>query len=381
MMVDSPDRPEPLTGDRKLETEEFVVNMGPQHPSTHGVCRLILTMDGEVIKKVVPDIGFLHRSIEKIAENRTYHQFMIYTDRIDYVSSMNANHAWCVAVEKLAEIEVPERAEYLRVIMAELNRIASHLVFLASFAIDLGAVTPFLYAFRERERIVDLFEMTCGQRLTYNYMRIGGVSKDVPKDFVTKTREFCSYLYPRVDEYEAILTENPIFLGRTKGIGLLDLPTAINYSVSGPPLRGSGLKWDIRKDEPYSAYEKFDFDIPTGENGDTWDRYKVRIEEMRQSARIVEQALEGLPEGGIKAKVPARFRPPQGEAFARIEAPRGEMAYFIVSDGSTKPYRVKIRTASFCNLQALPVMARGWKIADIVAIFGSLDIILPEVDR
>jgi NADH-quinone oxidoreductase subunit D len=380
-MTAEPDRIESLSGGREVDTEEFVVNMGPQHPSTHGVCRLILTMDGEVVTKIKPDIGFLHRSIEKIAENRTYHQFMIYTDRVDYVSSMNANHAWCVAVEKLAGVEVPERAEYLRVIMAELNRIASHLVFLASFSIDLGAVTPFLYAFRERERIVDLFEMTCGQRLTYNYMRIGGVSRDIPAEFEPKARAFLKDIYSKIDDYEAILTENPIFLGRTKGIGLLDIPTAVTYSVSGPPLRGSGLKWDIRKDEPYSVYSKFDFEVPTGENGDTWDRYKVRIEEMRQSARIVEQALGGLPEGEIRAKIPARFRPPEGEAFARVEAPRGEMAYFIISDGSPKPYRVKIRTASFCNLQALPAIGEGWKIADLVAIFGSLDIILPEVDR
>ena len=365
----------------KIDTEEFIVNMGPQHPSTHGVCRLLLKMDGEVIVDVVPYVGYLHRSMEKIAENRTYLQYMPLTDRIDYVSAMFCNHVFCLAVEKLAQIEVPERAEYIRVIMDELNRIASHLVWLGTFALDLGAITPFLYCFREREKILDLIEMVCGQRMTFNYMRFGGVSKDLPPEFTPKTKEFIEYFKPRVDEYEYILTNNPIFLGRTKGVGILDQKTAIDYSVTGPNLRATGLKWDLRKEEPYSIYDRFEFDIPNGTNSDTWDRYMVRIQEMRQANRIVEQALESLPEGEIKTKTPTVFRPPEGEVYARIESTRGEMGFYIVSDGSTKPYRLKMRTASFSNLAVLPEMSRGWKIADIVAIFASLDVIMPDVDR
>jgi NADH-quinone oxidoreductase subunit D len=365
----------------KIDTEEFIVNMGPQHPSTHGVCRLLLKMDGEVIVDVVPFVGYLHRSMEKIAENRTYLQYIPLTDRIDYVSAMFCNHVFCMAVEKLAQIEVPERAEYIRIIMDELNRIASHLVWLGTFALDLGAITPFLYCFREREKILDLLEMVCGQRMTFNYMRFGGVSRDLPPEFIPKVKEFVQYFKPRVDEYEYILTNNPIFLGRTKGVGILDQKTAIDYSVTGPNLRATGLKWDLRKEEPYSIYDRFEFDVPTGTNSDVWDRYIVRIQEMRQANRIVEQALKSIPEGEIKTKTPAVFRPPKGEVYARIESTRGEMGFYIVSDGSTIPYRVKIRTASFSNLAALPEMSRGWKIADIVAIFASLDVIMPDVDR
>ena len=365
----------------KIDTEEFIVNMGPQHPSTHGVCRLLLKMDGEVIVDVVPYVGYLHRSMEKVAENRTYLQYIPLTDRIDYVSAMFCNHVFCLAVEKLAQIQVPERAEYIRVIMDELNRIASHLIWLATFALDLGAITPFLYCFREREKVLDLLEMVCGQRMTFNYMRFGGVSRDLPDEFIPKAKEFIEYFKPRVDEYEYILTNNPIFLGRTKGVGILDKKTAIDYSVTGPNLRATGLKWDLRKEEPYSIYDRFEFDIPTGTNSDTWDRYMVRIQEMRQANRIVEQALESIPEGEIKTKTPAVFRPPKGEVYARIESTRGEMGFYIVSDGSTKPYRLKMRTASFSNLAVLPEMSRGWKIADIVAIFASLDVIMPDVDR
>ena len=371
----------PETPVEKIDTEEFIVNMGPQHPSTHGVCRLLLKMDGEVILDLVPYVGYLHRSMEKIAENRTYLQYIPLTDRIDYVSAMFCNHVFCMAVEKLAQIQVPERAEYIRVIMDELNRIASHLVWLGTFALDLGAITPFLYCFREREKILDLLEMVCGQRMTFNYMRFGGVSRDLPPEFVPQAKEFVQYFKPRVDEYEYILTDNPIFLGRTKGVGILDQKTAVDYSVTGPNLRATGLKWDLRKEEPYSVYDRFEFDIPTGTNSDTWDRYMVRIQEMRQANRIVEQALESIPEGEIKTKTPAVFRPPEGEVYARIESTRGEMGFYIVSDGSTKPYRLKIRTASFSNLAVLPEMSRGWKIADIVAIFASLDVIMPDVDR
>jgi NADH-quinone oxidoreductase subunit D len=371
----------PFITTEKVGTEEFILNMGPQHPSTHGVCRLLLKMDGEVIVDLIPIVGYLHRALEKIAENRTYLQFIPYTDRIDYVSAMLCNHGLCMAVEKLAEIEVPQRAEYIRVIMDELNRIASHLVWLGTFALDLGAITPFLYCFREREMILDLIEMTCGQRMTFNYMRVGGVSRDLPKEFIPKAREFVKYFKPRVDEYEAILTQNPIFLGRTKGVGILDKKTAIDYSVTGPNLRAGGLRWDLRKEEPYSVYDKFEFDIPTGTQSDTWDRYMVRIQEMRQANRIVEQALESIPEGEIKAKTKAVFKPPKGEAYARVESTRGEMGFYVVSEGDTMPYRLKLRTASFSNLAVLPEMVRGWKIADLVVIFASLDVIMPDVDR
>ncbi len=367
---------------QNLREEEFLINMGPQHPSTHGVLRLVLKMEGEFIKEITPHVGYLHRSIEKIAENRTYNQFMPFTDRIDYCASMPSNLAWAVAVEKLAAIEVPERAEYLRVIMVELNRIASHLIWLGTMSLDLGAITPFLYAFREREWVLDLFEMTCGQRLTYHYIRIGGVSRDIPPKFVKSCREFIKDFRDKVNDYEAILTENPIFLGRTKGIGILPLDLAKDLGASGPTIRGSNFAWDIRKAEPYSVYDKFDFEIPTGKNGDIWDRYIVRIREFRQSCNIIEQALDGLPEGDtVRAKLPVILRPPAGEVISRIEAPRGEMGYYIVSDGGKKPYRVKIRTASYGNLQTLAPISIGWKIADLVAIFGSIDVILPEVDR
>jgi len=368
-------------GMEEITTEYFDVNMGPQHPSTHGVCRFVLKMDGEQVVDLVPHIGYLHRSLEKIAENRTYLQYIPFTDRIDYVSAMFCNHGFVSAVEKLAGIQTPERAEYIRVIMMELNRIASHLVWLGTFSLDLGAITPFLYCFREREKILDLFEMTCGQRMTFNYMRVGGVSVDLPDEFIPKAKEFVNYFAPRVDEYEDILTHNPIFLARTKNIGILDQKIAINYSVTGPPLRGTGLKWDLRKNESYSIYDRFDFEIPTGTVSDVWDRYMVRIREMREANKIVRQALENLPAGDFKAKTPTVFKPPQGEVYFRIEAPRGEMGFYIISDGTTKPYRVKVRTGSFNNLMAMPILCKGVLIADIVAIFGSLDVVMPEVDR
>jgi len=327
-------------------------------------------------------VGYLHRSIEKIAENRTYNQFMPYTDRIDYCASMPCNQAWALAVEKLAQIEVPERAEYIRVIMVELNRIASHLLYLGIMSLDLGAITPFLYTFREREHVLDLFEMTCGQRLTYHYIRIGGVSRDLPAGFDQQCRAFLKDFRIKVNDYEAILTENPIFLGRTKGVGILPLDLAKNAGATGPTIRGSNYEWDIRKAEPYSVYSKLNFKIPTGKNGDVWDRYMVRIEEFRQSCNLIEQALDALPAGDtVRAKLPAVFKAPKGEVFARIEAPRGEMGYYIVSNGDKKPYRVKIRTASYGNLQVLAPITIGWKIADLVAIFGSIDIVLGEVDR
>jgi NADH-quinone oxidoreductase subunit D len=364
-----------------IETQEFEVSMGPQHPSTHGVLRLVLNLDGEVITKVTPYFGYLHRNHEKIAENRTYTMYIPYSDRLDYLASMNMNMGYCGTVEKLAGIQVPERAEYIRVIMCELNRIASHLVWLGTYALDLGAWTPLLYCFREREKIMDLFEMTCGARLTYNYFRIGGVSADLPQGFIEQAQSFASYCRPRIKEYEDLLTENVIFLNRTKGIGVLSKEMAINYGVTGPNLRASGLKWDLRKNEPYSIYHKFNFNIPTEPNGDCWDRYKVRIEEMRESLKIIEQALETIPAGEIMTKVPRIIRPPVGELYYRTESPRGEIGFYIISDGTPKPYRMKVRSACFSNLSVLPELAKGWKIADIVAIGGSLDMVMGELDR
>jgi len=367
----------------ELRTEEFQVNMGPHHPSTHGVCRLLLTMDGEKVVDVVPYVGYLHRSLEKICENRTYPMCIPVLDRFVYVTSMSCNYVFSLAAEKLAEIEVPERAEYLRVIMLELNRVASHLIFFGTTAMDVGALTPFLYGLRERELIIDLFEMTCGQRLTYNYIRVGGVSRDIPKEFVPKCREAIKIIGGKLADYEGLLNENPIWLARMKGIGYVDPQEAIAWGVSGPVLRASGVKHDLRKDDPYSIYDRFDFDVAVKWNGDNYDRYLVRIEEIRQSLKIVEQALDGLSEGDIKAKVKAKFKPPAGEVYVRIENSRGEMGVYLVSDGSTKPLRVKTRGGSYNQLQFLPEMVRGkgYLIADLVAIFATFDIIMPEVDR
>ena len=364
-----------------LRTEEFVVNMGPHHPATHGVCRLMLTMNGEKVVKIVPYIGYLHRSIEKICENRTYHQCIPVLDRFEYVTAMSCNYVFALAAEKLAQIEVPERAEFLRVIMLELNRIASHLIFFGTTAMDLGALTPFVYALREREYIMDLFEMTCGQRLTYNYIRIGGVSKDIPDEFVPKCREATKIIGKKVDEYIRLLNGNPIWLKRTVGIGYLSPELAIAYGVSGPILRASGVKFDLRKDDPYSIYDRFDFEIAVRENGDVFDRYMLRLDEIKQSIRIIEQALDGLPEGDIKAKVSMKFKPPAGEVYSRIENSRGEMGVYLLSDGTDKPVRVKTRGASYNHLQVLPEFATDILIADLVAIFASFDVIMPEVDR
>lgn len=365
----------------ELKTEEFTVNMGPHHPATHGVCRLILTMDGEKVLKIEPVIGYLHRSIEKICENRTYPQCIPILDRFEYVTAMSCNYIFSLAAEKLADIEVPERAEYLRVIMLELNRISSHLIFYGVTAMDIGALTPFLYGLRERELIMDLFEMTCGQRLTYNYIRIGGVSRDIPKEFVPKCREAIKIIREKLYDYEGLLNENPIWLVRNKGIGYLSPEVAIAYGVSGPVLRASGIDYDLRRDDPYSIYDKFDWKVCTRSNGDCYDRYLVRLDEIKESLKIIEQALDGLPEGEIKAKVSPNFKPPEGEVYVRIENSRGEMGCYVRSDGTKKPLRVKTRGGSFNQLQVLPVIGAGGLIADLVAIFASLDIILPEVDR
>ncbi|MDD4873991.1 MAG: NADH-quinone oxidoreductase subunit D [Dehalococcoidales bacterium] len=365
-----------------IKTGLFTINLGPLHPSTHGVFRLRATLDGEVVVDIEPVIGYLHRGIEKLAEGRTYKQNIPFTDRLDYLSSMSNNFAYVMAVEKMADVHVPERAEYLRVIMAELQRIASHLIAVGSLANDLGTFfTPFQYMFREREKIIDLFEMVCGQRLNYNYMRFGGVSHDIPDKFIPALKKFLKRMPRYIEDYDNLLAQNEILLARTKGIGILPPDKAINCSISGPTLRASGINWDIRKADPYSVYERFDFDIPLGENGDCYDRYRVRIHEMEQSLRIVEQAIEHLPGGSICERVPLRIRPPAGEVYSHIEAPKGELGFYLVSDGTERPYRFHIRAPSFINLTALREMTVGWKLADVIVIFGSIDVCLGEVDR
>lgn len=364
-----------------LETEEFFVNMGPQHPSTHGVLKLILKMDGERIIEAIPEIGFLHRSLEKIAENRTYHQYIPYTDRLDYVTSMTSNFVYVLTVEKLAGLRVPPRADYIRVIAAELNRIASHLLWLGCIGLEVGATTPFLYTFRERELILNLFEMLCGARLTYNFMRIGGVSRDLPPGFIEKVREFLQIFKPCIKEYEDLLLNNVIYINRVKGMGVLPLDLAIANGVSGPNIRAAGLEWDLRRKIPYSVYPELEFDVPVLKSGDAQDRILLRVEEMRQSCRILEQAMDKLPGGEVNSRLPLRFCPPRGEAYVRTESPRGEIGCYIISDGTDKPYRVKFRTPSFSHISVLPVLLKGLLVADVVIAAGSLDIVLPETDR
>ncbi|MGH2575103.1 MAG: NADH-quinone oxidoreductase subunit D [Ignavibacteria bacterium] len=370
----------------EIKTEEMVLNMGPQHPSTHGVLRLELVIDGEIITDVRPHIGYLHRCFEKHAEVMTYPQVIPYTDRMDYLASMSNNLGYAVAVEKLMGLEVPERVEYIRVIMAELQRIASHLVAIGTYGLDTGAFTPFLFCFRDREKILELFEITCGARLLYNYMWVGGLSHDIPLNFADKTREFVKYLRPNLKELNELLSYNKIFIERTANVGILPADVAINGGASGPMLRGSGVKFDLRKDDPYSIYDRFDFDVVIGEGlmgtvGDCWDRYMVRIGEMEQSLRIIEQAIEHIPSGDISEKIPKVVRPPKGELYSRTETPRGELGFYLISDGTPSPYRVKVRSPAFCNLSLIPHISKGYMVADMVAIVGSIDIVLGEVDR
>jgi NADH-quinone oxidoreductase subunit D len=340
------------------------------------------TLDGEVIVDLEPVFGYLHRGIEKLAEERTYTGVIPLTDRLDYLASMSNNLAYVLAVEKLADIAVPERAQYIRVILAELQRLASHLIAVGSFLNDCGAFfTPFLYMFREREKIIDLFEMLSGQRLLYNYMRVGGFNQDLPDEFLPALRILVKRMPGYVDEYDRLLAENEILLARAKGVGILPRDLAINIGASGPVLRACGVKWDLRKADPYGIYDRFEFDIPTGTVGDCYDRYRVRIEEMRQSVRILKQALEQIPGGGVKSEVPHYLHPPAGEAYAHIEAPKGELGFYLVSDTSIAPYRCHIRAPSLINLTALREMALGWKIQDLIIIFGSIDITMGEVDR
>jgi NADH-quinone oxidoreductase subunit D len=364
-----------------LDSSELVLNMGPQHPSTHGVLRVILKLDGEKVMGSECVIGYLHRGVEKIAENRTYAQFAPYVDRMDYVAAVSNALGYCEAVEKLLNTEAPPRAQYIRVILTELNRLASHHVWLGTHALDIGALTPLFYTFRDREEILKIFEKYCGARLTTHAFRIGGCIYETYEGFEKEVRDYCDFLLPKIDEYEELLTTNRIWCERTKGVGILNEEDCKALGVTGPVLRASGVKWDLRKAKPYSGYDKFDFEIPTGENGDTYDRYLVRIEEMRQSVKIIRQAVDGIPEGPIMAKIPKVLKPPVGEVYHSIEAPKGELGYFIVSDGSTQPYRIRVRPPSFVNLQALDKMIKGQLVADVVAVIGTLDIVLGEVDR
>lgn len=372
---------------KTVRTEEMIINMGPQHPSTHGVLRLEIVVDGEIVVDAIPHIGYLHRCFEKHAEHMTnYQQVIPYADRMDYVASMSNDFGFALAVERLMKIEVPERVEYIRVIMAELQRIASHLVALGTYGIDAGAFTPFLYCFRDREKILDLFEMTCGARLLYNYIWVGGLSHDLPPRFIEQAKEFCTYFKPKIKEFNNLLTYNEIFIKRTAHVGVLPKDVAINFACSGPMLRGSGVDWDLRRDDPYSVYNKFEWEVQVGKGevgtiGDCWDRHIVRVREMEQSVKIIEQALASIPDGNVQSAIPKRIRPEAGEIYVRTETPRGELGFYIISDGTGSPYRVKARAPAFVNLSVLPEIVRGAMIGDLVLIVGSVDIVLGEVDR
>jgi NADH-quinone oxidoreductase subunit D len=386
--------------------QHLVLNMGPQHPSTHGVLRLVLEIDGEIVVRVYPEIGYLHTGIEKTCEAKFYQQVVPLTDRIDYLSPMANNLCYCLAVEKLIELEIPEKAQWVRVLLSELTRLNSHLVWLGTHAMDIGALTVFLYTFREREDILRLFEAVSGQRMMTSYFRIGGLSMAPPLDFFPRVQAFIKTFPEKIDEYSNLLTGNPIFANRLKGVGHLSAEDAIALGVTGPPLRASGVDIDLRRDMPYSSYEKFEFKVPTSTAGDTWARYLVRLDEMRESVRIIQQALDGMPEGPIKADAPKIVLPdrekmktqmealihhfkivtegfavPAGEVYQGIESPRGQMGYYVVSDGTAKPYRVHMRNPSFATLQAVETMSKGRLLADLVAVIGSIDIVLGEIDR
>jgi NADH-quinone oxidoreductase subunit D len=394
-------RPEEGSKDRTM-----VLNMGPQHPSTHGVLRLVIEIDGETVLKVVPDIGYLHTGIEKTCEAKFYQQVVPMTDRIDYLSPMTNNLCYCLAVEKLLEIEIPDRAQWIRVLFNELTRLNSHLVWLGTHAMDIGALTVFLYTFREREEILRIFEAVSGQRMMTSYFRIGGLALEPPLDLFAHIQRFLKVMPEKIDEYQNLLTGNPIWVSRLKGVGHLSADDAIALGVTGPPLRASGVDWDLRRDMPYSSYEKFQFKVPISNDCDVWARYVIRLEEMRESVKICQQALDGMPEGDIKANAPKVVLPdrekmktqmesliyhfkivtegftvPAGQVYQAVESPRGEMGYYVVSDGTAKPYRVHMRNPSFATLQALQVMCEGRLIADVVAVIGSIDIVLGEIDR
>jgi len=367
--------------DTLLGADELVLNMGPQHPSTHGVLRVKLKLDGERVIGSECVIGYLHRGVEKIAESRSYQQFAPYVDRMDYVAAVSNGLGYCEAVEKLLMAEAPPRAQVIRTILAELQRIASHLLWLGTHALDIGALTPLFYCMREREEILKIFEKYCGARLTTHAFRIGGLQYDAYDTLEKDVERFCKDFERRIQEYSDLLTGNSIWIGRTRGIGLLNAEDCIALGASGPILRASGVKWDLRKAMPYAAYSQYNFEIPVGTRGDTYDRYLVRLEEMRQSRLICLQAIENIPAGPIMARVGKVLKPPPGEVYHSIEAPKGILGYYILSDGGTQPYRVRIRPPSFINLQALDKMVRGHLVGDVVAIIGTLDIVLGEVDR
>jgi len=360
---------------------DLMINMGPQHPSTHGVFRLVIWVDGERIVRCEPHVGYLHRGSEKICESEHYNQIITLFDRLDYVGNLNNELAFCLASEKIMDIAVPERAEYIRVILCELNRIASHMLFYGVYGLDAGAMTPMLYAFREREKVQKLFESVTGARLMHNYIRIGGVKEDLPSDFQERLKNLLDDLKKGIDECDQLLSQNEMFLARTKGVGVISGADAVDFGVTGPTLRASGVAEDVRVTDTYSIYDRFDFGIPVGTFGDCWDRFYVRIEEMRESIKIIEQAMDSIPEGDVFAKVRRIIRPPIGEVFVRTESPRGDLAVFLVSDGTDTPYRVKVRAPSFANLQALKHMLRSAYLADAVLILGSIDVIMGEVDR
>lgn len=389
------------------ETRYMTINMGPQHPATHGVLRLLLELDGEIVVKAVPHIGYLHRGVEKLSESLTYPQALTLTDRLDYTSGLSNNLAYCLAVEKLLDVKVPKRAQYLRVLFAELQRIAAHLLWLATHALDLGAMTLLFYAFRERETILEILELVTGARLTPSFVRIGGLAADIPDTFLPRVKEFLAAFPRHIAEYETLLTDNIIWKKRTQNISPMSAEECINYGVTGPVLRASGVCYDVRKAYPYSSYEDFDFEIPLGRKGDVYDRYLVRLLEMRQSIRIAEQVTAKLPAGPIIASdalqvvPPAKekvsediaalirhfkimqegFKVPAGEVYASIESSKGELGFYIISDGGNRPFRMKIRPPSFVNLGALPKMIEGQMVADVVAAVGSIDIVLGEIDR
>ncbi len=391
-----------MAEDKKYMT----INMGPQHPATHGVLRILLELDGEIIVKATPFIGYLHRGVEKLAEARTYHQALTFTDRLDYTNGLANNLAYCLAAERLCGIEVPKRGQYLRVILAELQRIAAHLIWIGTHALDVGAMTLLFYAFRERETILNIVEQVTGARLTPSFIRIGGLAQEVPPEFEGMVKAFVEEFPRRVDEYETLLTDNIIWRKRTKNVARLSQEDAISFGVTGPVLRASGVYYDVRKAYPYSSYEDFEFEVPMGENGDVFDRYDVRVREMRQSNRIIASAIDRLPDGPINANAPAfvppakddvehdmaalirhfklmeeGFRPPVGEAYGAVESPKGELGFYLMSDGTNKPYRFRIRPPSFLNLAAVPKMIEGQMVADVIAAIGSVDIVLGEIDR
>jgi NADH-quinone oxidoreductase subunit D len=365
-----------------IEEKTYTLNLGPQHPSTHGVLRVLLEMDGEFILQAEPVIGYGHRGHEHMAENRNYTQFLPNLGRLDYLHALAYNQCYCMAVEKLLEIKVPERAEFIRVITNELNRISSHLLWFGAYLMDLGAFTPFLYCFDDREQILDLLDGITGSRLTYCYYRFGGVPTDIDAGFVAGCRAFVTRLRSRWDDYNNLVTKNVIFINRARDVGIITRDQCVKYGITGPNLRGSGIPYDIRKSEPYSAYPEFDFEIPTGTRGDIYDRYLVRLAEMEQSLRIIEQACNKLPDGPVMAeKVPKRIKPPEGEVYQAVETARGEFGMYIVSKGDVKPHRIKLRTPSFANMSFFPEMARDNLVADLVANLGSIDVVIPEIDR